>query len=273
MSATAQELWASWEFDPGVVAPLALSGLLYLRGARQTRGVTAGQMACFWSGWASLTLALISPLHHLGEELFSAHMLQHEVLILVCAPLLVLSRPLVPILWGLPLGVASCDRRDHQIAGRAGGMAPPDGPPRGLVASRGGSLGLALPALFQATLTSDWAHTAQHLSFLLSALLFWWSLFYSHGRRGYGAAVLYVFTTALHTSILGVLLTFAPRLWYPAYAATTTEWGLTPLADQQLGGLIMWVPAGVVYMGLGLYLFALWLRESEAMVARRWYAQ
>lgn len=90
-------------------------------------------------------------------------------------------------------------------------------------------------------------HTAQHLSFFVSALVFWWALFYAHGKVAFGAAVLYLFTTAVHTSILGALLTFAPSVWYPFYSATTQAWGLTPLEDQQIGGLIMWVPGGLVY--------------------------
>jgi len=89
--------------------------------------------------------------------------------------------------------------------------------------------------------------------------------------------VLYVFTTAVHTSILGALLTFAPSPWYPAYGQATQRWGLTPLQDQQIGGLIMWVPAGLVYTIAGLALFAAWLRASEpgerdSMVEGREYA-
>jgi putative membrane protein len=126
------------------------------------------------------------------------------------------------------------------------------------------------PGFFQATLESEFVHTLQHLSFLLSALLFWWALIHGHtGRREFGAAVLYLFTTAVHTSILGALLTFSSTLWYPAYLGTTGAWGLAPLEDQQLGGLIMWVPAGLVYIVAGLALFAGWLRESERRVAER----
>ncbi|MCU1232369.1 MAG: hypothetical protein JWP63_336, partial [Candidatus Solibacter sp.] len=129
------------------------------------------------------------------------------------------------------------------------------------------------PRLFQATLSNDWIHAAQHFSFLGSALLFWWSLFYAHGRANYGAGTLYVFTTAVHTSILGVLLAFARSTWYPAYAATTPAWGLSPLEDQQIGGLIMWIPAGIVYLAAGLGLFDAWLRESDLVANRRRYAQ
>lgn len=268
-----QTVWTAWEFEPGVVIPLAIAGLLYLAGARRSRGVTAWQMGSFWAGWVLLALVLVSPLHPLGEELFSAHMVQHEFLMLLCPPLLVISRPLVPMLWGLPLAW-------RRAIGRAAKSRTVQRQWRRLTEplSAWSIHGIALwtwhaPKLFQATLVSDRAHTAQHLSFLVSALLFWWSLFYAHGRSSYGNSVLYVFTTALHTSILGALLTFAPVLWYPAYAGRTAVWGLTPLQDQQIGGLVMWVPAGVVYMGLGLYFFAQWLRQSETMVAGRWYAQ
>ena len=267
------DLWRAWEFEPGVVIPLAISAVLYARGARRSRGATWLQMGCFWSGWMLLGLALCSPLHRLGEALFSAHMMQHEILMLVCAPLLVTSRPLVPMLWGMPFEW----RRGLGQWAKSGwvqrtwrGITDP------LAAWAIHAIALWVwhaPALFQATLTSEWAHTAQHLSFLLSALLFWWSLFYTHGRLGYGAAVLYVFTTAAHTSLLGALLTLAPSVWYPAYAGRTAAWGLTPLQDQQIGGLVMWIPAGVIYLVLALLLFTQWLRESEAMVGRRWYAQ
>jgi putative membrane protein len=85
---------------------------------------------------------------------------------------------------------------------------------------------------------------------------------------GYGLAVLYMFTTALHSGLLGALLTFAQGVWYPAYIPTTGSWGLTALEDQQLGGLIMWIPAGLVYIIAGLALFAGWLREAETRAAR-----
>jgi cytochrome c oxidase assembly factor CtaG len=265
------DLWTAWEFDPGVVIPLVLSAALFARGARRSRGVTRERIACFWAGWALLAVALVSPLHPLGEALFSAHMIQHEVLMILSAPLLVISRPLVPMLWALPL---ECRRRLGRWS-KAGWFARSW---RGITdpMSAWWIHAAAIwiwhaPPLFQATLTSDLAHTAQHLSFLLSALLFWWSLFHRHTSSG--AAFLYIFTTALHTSILGALLTLAPSLWYPAYAGRTAAWGLTPLEDQQIGGLVMWVPAGVVYLAIGLYFLAQWLRESEAMVARRWYAQ
>jgi len=266
----------TWGLDPLVIVSLALSGLLYFEGARKLwreagrgRGIRRWEAWAYTGGWLALFVALVSPLHPWGEVLFSAHMTQHELLMLVAAPLLVLGRPVVAFLWALPLGWA----RRLGAWGKA---------PWFLRAWRAVTNPLAawavhavalwvwhLPALFQATLRSDLVHTAQHVSFLFSALLFWWALV--HGPRGvvgYGAGLLYLFTTAVHSGVLGALLTFAGSVLYPAYNGTTASWGLTPLEDQQLGGLIMWVPAGLVYIVAGLALCAGWMRESERSVLR-----
>ncbi len=266
------DLWTAWKLEPGAVVPLLLSAVLYLRGARRSRGAARGQMVCFWTGLAILTLALVSPLHPLGEVLFSAHMAQHEILMLLAAPLLVLSRPLAPFLWGVPAAW-------RRAVGQWSKTPPVRKLWRGITEPvtawwihAAALWSWHVPVLFQATLRSEWVHTAQHLSFFLSALLFWWSLFHARGRMGQGQSVFYIFTTAIHTGILGALLTFAPTVLYPAYAATAPSWGLTALQDQQIGGLIMWVPAGLVYLAAGLGLLSAWLRESESLVARRRYA-
>lgn len=262
------DLWSAWEFDPGVVIPLAISAFLHARGSRAQRVSTPRQHAFFWCGWFSLVIALISPLHRAGEVLFSAHMVQHEILMLVSAPLLVLSRPLVTFLWGMPFAWRRTlgQWAKAEPARRSWNFLTDPLTAWGIHAAAIWSW--HAPFLFDLTLKSELAHTAQHLSFFLSALLFWWALFYAHGRKAYGAGVLYVFTTAVHTGILGALLTFAPRVWYSSYLTTTEAWGLTPLQDQQIGGLVMWVPASLVYLAAGLWLFAEWLKESDAMVER-----
>jgi putative membrane protein len=262
------DLWSAWEFDPGVVIPLLASAFLYARGARRHRTLTAREKTFFWCGWSMLAVALVSPLHPTGEVLFSAHMIQHEILMLVAAPLMVLSRPLVTFLWALPFewrrGLGRWSKTGYVRRTWCFITEP-------FTAWWIHAIAIwawHAPFLFQLTLTSELAHTAQHLSFFLSALLFWWALLYTHGRLAYGAAVFYVFTTAVHTSILGALLTFAPHVWYPTYNSTTQAWGLTPLQDQQIGGLVMWVPAGLVYLAAGLALFAAWLKESDALLER-----
>ena len=271
----ASTIFRWWSWDPAVLVPLVLSGLLYAVGlarlwrrAGVDQGIRRWEAACFAAGWLGLFLALVSPLDALGGILFSAHMAQHEVLILIAAPLLVLGRPLAPFLWALP-------KEGREAAGHWVQTPPVARTWRFLTAPvtvwvlHGVALWIwHLPALYQATLGDDFIHALQHLSFFGSAALFWWALIHGRfGRLGYGAAVLWVFTTSMHSGVLGALLTFAPRLWYPIYEARTGEWGLSALEDQQLAGLIMWVPAGVLFIVLGLGLFAAWLGEAERRVA------
>ncbi|MBV9268174.1 MAG: cytochrome c oxidase assembly protein, partial [Acidobacteriaceae bacterium] len=262
------DLWSAWEFDPGVIIPLVVSAVLYAIGSRRDVGSTNLRKSCFWLGWLTVAIALVSPLHPLGEVLFSAHMVQHEILMLLSAPLLVLSRPLVTFLWALPF---NWRRTLGRFSKRPAVTATWTFFTTAFTAWWIHAVAIwtwHLPFLFDLTLKSDLAHTAQHLSFFVSALLFWWALFYAHGRRAHGSAVLYLFTTAVHTDILGALLTFAPHIWYPPYSHTTQAWNLTPLQDQQIGGLIMWVPANLVYIAAGLTLFAAWLKESDALLGR-----
>jgi len=127
-----------------------------------------------------------------------------------------------------------------------------------------------IPAFFQATLHSEWIHAAQHLSFLLTALLFWWAVLHGHkGVVNYGAGVLYLFTTAIHSGLLGALITFARTVWYPDYTGRTDSFGLSPLEDQQIGGLIMWVPACLVYVFAALGMVVGMLRHSDLLSDRR----
>jgi len=267
------ELARAWEFDPTVVAPLLLFGGLYFRGVwggrGLRRGVRAREAGCFAAGWLTLVIALVSPLHPWGEALFSAHMTQHELLMLVAAPLLVLGSPLAPTLRGLP----------HAWARSLAGVSRSGGVSRTVRTLRNPMVAWAAhgvvlwawhaPALFQAALEHRAVHAIQHLSFVGSAVLFWWALLHGRGRAmAYGAAVLYLFTTAMHSGLLGALLTFSDALWYPAYAATAPYWGISPVSDQQLGGLVMWVPACSLYVGAALFLFARWMRLSGERARR-----
>jgi putative membrane protein len=263
------ELSHWWVFEPGVVCPLVLSGVLYAVGVYRLRSASAkafrnGELACYAAGWLTLVVALVSPLHPWGSVLFSAHMTQHELLMLVAAPLLVLGRPMIPFLWALPKSVALTIASWTKAPSWQGAWKAITAPFVAWVIHAVVLWSWHVPFLFQATRASEFVHALQHGSFLFSALLFWWAVL--HGRRrwaGFGVAVLYMFTTALHSGLLGALLTFTHTIWYPIYHDTTQSWGLTPLEDQQLGGLIMWIPAGLVYVIAGLALFAGWLRESE----------
>jgi putative membrane protein len=262
--------WCSWTFEPAIVLPIAIAGALYAVGvvrlwhsARVGVGVRVWECVAFAGGWLALIVALLSPLHPLGEVLFSAHMAQHEVLMIIAAPLLAIANPLLAFVWGLPRPVRSA-------VGRFVGAPPVRLLWRAItipfVAWAVHALALwvwHVPVLFEATLDSEAVHALQHLSFFGTALLFWWTVVRHRGVLGHGAATLYVFTTSVHTALLGALLTFARTVWYPAYTATAPAWGLTPLEDQQLGGLIMWIPAGAIYVIAALALIAQWLQAPS----------
>ncbi len=261
----------AWSWEPGVIIPLVLTAALYAFGSWRLRrrnpqrpGVNGWQLASFWAGWITLVVALDSPLHRLGEVLFSAHMTQHELLMVVAAPLLVFSKPLVASLFALPAtwrrGLGALTKTRWFASGWNWITGPLT-----VWCVHGATIWVwHVPALYQATLDNEFIHAVQHICFLGTALLFWWTLVHGrYGRIGYGVAFVYVFTTALHTSILGALMTFTERVWYPLYDGRTAAWQLSPLQDQQLGGLIMWIPSGIVFLVVGLALFAAWLGESE----------
>ncbi|HEY7614755.1 MAG TPA: cytochrome c oxidase assembly protein [Gemmatimonadales bacterium] len=268
------DLWSAWSWEPAVVAGLAVTALLYGRGmarlrarSRRRSGTRRLEALGFWSGWAILALALVSPLHRLGEALLSAHMAQHELIMALAAPLLVLGRPLVVTLWGLP------PRWRRPLGGWVSGLRPIWRACTRIEVAwllhAAAIVGWHVPGLYQRTLDSDLIHGLQHSSFLLTALVFWWSVLPGAVlRRRHGAAILSLFGTTVYTGGLGALLTLGHALWYPAYGAAAAPWGLTPLEDQQLAGLIMWVPGGLSYLAATAWLVIDWLRVSEVRAAR-----
>ena len=261
----------SWSWDPLVSVSLAISaglyglGLVHLwRTPGGRRAVRPWQAAAFAVGWLSLVIALISPLDELSDILFSAHMTQHELLMVIAAPLMVLGRPLIVMLWAFRAGHRqrlTAWTRTPLVARTWHGVTGP------LTVWVLHALALwiwHLPVLYQAALESDAVHVVQHLSFFVTAALFWWALVHGrYGRIGYGMAVLFLFTTALHSGALGALFTFGSEVTYPLYAERSAAFGVSALEDQQLAGLIMWVPFSLTFLIVGLALFAAWLGESD----------
>jgi cytochrome c oxidase assembly factor CtaG len=261
----------TWTFDLKVTLPLAISMLIYATGvvrlwnhAGVNKGVRKWQVRCFAFGWAFLALALVAPLHWLGEQLFVAHMVEHEVLMTVSAPLIVIARPYGAMMWGLPFTWRS--RLGHALQNTAFLeiwsflVDPPVATALHAVAI----WAWHIPGLFDAALQNSWVHWAQHLSFFLTALLFWRALLGASLRvEAEGMAVVYLFITALHCSLLGVLITLARRPLYPSQASSAI-WGLTPLQDQQAAGLVMWIPPGIVYAAAALFAVARWIERSAS---------
>jgi len=258
-----------WTFDGWVVGPLLVAAAWYAAGWARVRsrardGGSPLGAKWFVAGWLVLAGALLSPLHQAGERSFAAHMLEHELLMLVAAPLLVLSRPVGVALWALPhasrLAVARLGHR-RTISTLWQTLTAP------LVATGLQAAALWLwhaPALFDAALETTGWHVAQHLTFLVTALLFWWSVLHAPGRR-VGLAVGCLFFTSLISGALGALMALSQSPWYAGYADLGMDaFGLRPAEDQQLAGLLMWVPGGLLHAVAGLTL--LW-RSLERPVA------
>jgi putative membrane protein len=226
------------------------------------------QATAFAGGLFTLAVALLSPLAWWSRLLFSAHMTQHEILMLISAPLLVFGQPLVPALWAMPQkwreGWSRWSGRPLTVAAWQALTGP-----LAVFLLHAAALWLwHLPRLYEAALHHEGIHALQHVSFVATAALFWWGMVHGrYGRMGYGLSVLYVFLTAVHSSVLGALMTIAPGIWYPSYGAAVGPAHLGPLEDQQLAGLLMWVPSGVVFIVFGLALFAAWLGESDKRAA------
>lgn len=262
-----------WPFEPWLLACLFVSATLYTIGvvrlwrrAGVGHGLRVAHVAAFGAGWLAMAVALASPLDPLGVHLFSAHMLQHELLMLVAAPLLVVARPLAAWTWALPARSRSAVGGALRARGWRRAWAMIRSPLGAWLLHAAALWGWHAPALFSLSLVDPLVHTLQHASFLGTALLFWWAVLGSNARSRLGVALLSLFTTMVHSTVLGALITLSPQLWYPEYAATSTALGVDPLVDQQLGGLLMWVPGGLVYLGVGLWLAARWLKSDEESI-------
>jgi cytochrome c oxidase assembly factor CtaG len=264
------DLWSAWNLDPVVVLGLLLAIWMfrwgYVRG--RTLPLDRRRARYFAGGLVALAVALVSPLDALSGALASAHMVQHLLLVLVAAPLLAFSGAAATLVRGTPSTV-------RRSLGRWRGRLR-------LTRARTGALRhpatvwlLHVGALwfwhaagpYGAALDHALVHALEHASFLITGVLFWNVVAASRrpGGMSPGFGVLLLFATAMQSVFLSALLTFASTPWYDGYADTTRQWGLEPLADQQLAGVIMWIPGGVVYIVAALMLLAAWIRDSEPL--------
>jgi putative membrane protein len=267
----------TWDWQPAVLLGILAAACLYARGLRRLwQSATAGSGIRFWqaqaffAGLAVVFAALVSPLDALSSSLFSAHMVQHLLLILVAAPLIMLGDPNVAFVWALPL-------RWRRSLGRLRSSPAVRGPwfvlrrPAVAWAIAAVSLwGWHLPAFYESALRHQSIHSLEHACLFGSAILFWYVLIVRSGRHGfgYGAALAYTLTMAAQGTILGIAMAFSPAPWYATYAGTTAAWGITPMQDQELAGLIMWIPASVVYLAATVAVFVSWLAAEERNARR-----
>lgn len=266
-----------WSLDPWITGPLALAAALFVAGwlrlhRRSTRNGSGmrRQAWLFGAGWAVLAAAVVSPLHEAGERSFTAHMVEHELIMLAAAPLLALSRPLATMLWALPAP-------GRQALGACGRAKPirrlwtTAAAPVAATAIQAAALWLwHAPRLFDLALARPAWHVAQHLSFLASALLFWTAMADAARRNGHGVAALCLFATSVVSGALGALMAFSASPWYAGYAAMgIAPFGLNPVEDQQFAGLLMWIPGGLVHAGAALAALGLLLRDDGGVHALR----
>jgi putative membrane protein len=238
----------TWNLDPVLIAILVAVPALYAVGAHGQPS-DMQRRSCFYFGWAILAAALVSPLCNLSVALFSARVARHMLLTLVAAPLIVLGQP-GRIL--LPMLSKHASLRLPQVHG---GVLP-------IAATAGFAVALwtwHLPGSYDATLRSDLIYWSMHVTTLGSALLLWHALFDRVG--GLSSALLIGFGTTVQMSLLSALLTLAPRPLFVSHFGTTWSWGLSPLEDQQLGGVIMWTLGGTLFTLIGVLAFGAWLRS------------
>lgn len=258
--------WAKWNLDPVLLLSLLLLSRVYAQGlgrvwrAGTGRGVAVWEAGCFGTGIIVLFLALVSPLDALSGELSAAHMVQHMLVMNLAAPLVALGSPAVVVTNGVPSGF-------RKPLGRLWRRLDPPAlrnPVAAWLVYATVLWGWHLPPLYEAALRHPAVHDVQHLTFFAAGFVFWRAVLNRQGRRlGPGVGLVYLFTTSLHATVLGVFMALAPRPWYPGYEGRTEAWGLTPLEDQQLAGLIMWMPACLAYAAGAVGLLAAWLANKE----------
>ena len=243
---TLQLFLTAWSWYPSVIAGCVLLLILYLAVARP---LSPSHAVWYSTGVLVLFLALVSPLDALGDDyLFSVHMVQHLLLILLAAPLLLLGIPrtLATLLLARPL-FAWLEKKLSR-------------PPVAWLLGIGTLWIWHLPVLYNATLANENIHIAEHLSFLVTGVIFWWPVLspLPDHRLKPGPSIIYLFSAGVANTILGIILTFVPVGLYPAYLHPEDElgalslirntWGLSAAEDQQLGGLFMWVGGGLIFL-------------------------
>lgn len=255
-----------WTLDPLILTPMALFGTLYLGGLfwlrrRKHAGVSTRPLALASAalGAIALFLALIWPFDAFSEFSFAVHMAQHMLLIVVAGPLLALGRIGIPINAAIAaVSPASASALSLPRKGLRLLLMPSV-----VFVLHGAIIWIwHVPLLFELALRIELVHILEHLSFLFAGYWYWTVLIRHGENEGYGSAALSALSTLMHTGLLGALFTFAQR---PMYATYIEAQGSVELAlqDQQLAGLLMWIPMGACYLIGGLAFAAAWLRTAD----------
>jgi cytochrome c oxidase assembly factor CtaG len=257
------DFWLTqWNWEPSILIGTVLVVGLYLyaigplhRRYYPDEQIKTGQTVSFLLGMLLMFLALVSPLDELGDSyLFSAHMVQHLVLTIVGPPLLVIGTPA----WFLKPIVR------NKVAFRIAKALTY--PAVAFILYNADFWLWHAPPLYNATLENQNIHILEHLTFIIFGILNWWPIFSQSKdlpRLSLGGQVLYLFLSGMPSVLLGAGLTFSPPLYAP-YIAAPRVWGISAATDQQLGGLIMWVPVSIAYIVIMSILFIRWMQQQEA---------
>lgn len=252
----------AWNWEPSVLIGVALLVGAYLCAIgpwrtrfRSSRPVKRTQSVRFLLGAFVILFALVSPLDRMGDEyLFSAHMVQHLLMTLVAPPLLLMGTPgwlLRPLMR-------------HPLVMRMARFLT--APLVAFVLFNANFLAWHLPALYEATLHNEAIHIVEHLLFMATGVLNWWPILGGLAelpRLPYPGQLLYLVLETLPGAGLSALIVFSSSVLYPTYAAAPRLFGLSAITDQQIGGLIMWVPGGMVYLIALSVVFFAWLSHEE----------
>lgn len=263
-----------WRFEPVLLAVLVASAVAWLVLTRRVGRAHQGHPHPRWrdlaflAGLATLAVALTSPIEAYEGELFSVHMLQHMLLELVAAPLLLLGAPAT-----LALRAATPSARRWLLAVlHSRVVSILSFPLLAWVLFAAVNWGWHFSSLYNDALENSWLHDVQHLTFLGAALLFWWPVVGadpSRWRLPHPVRLFYLFLAMPQNSFLGIALMSAPTALYPHYLTNLRDWGPSPIVDQNVGGMLMWVGGDVVFLLAMGFVVAAWVRAEDRRTARQ----
>ncbi len=264
-------VWSAWSFDLPLLVPVALAGFLYLRGMRRGPGRARRHprwhTVSYFAGLATLVLALQSPLDYLGAHHFTFHMMQHELLLMVATPLILLGAPTTPLLRGLPPVGRHVVRR---LAGSPAVRALYGVVTHPVVAVAFLTVMLwawhLIPGWYETALRDELVHDLQHSSYVVAGALFWWAVIDPaplRSRLPYVVRIAYIFIGSTPKHFLGALITFTGEPLYDVYVAARPIVGISPETDQEIAGLLMWAPSQMMHLIAMAIVFFVWANRAE----------
>lgn len=263
----------AWRFDPIAIIGLLVIAAAYLSAVRRVNRAHPGNRQSQYRSWLFLAglgtigVALLSPIEAYEGSLFSVHMVQHMLLELGAAPLLLAG---APITLALRVSPPSVRRRLLSIL-QSRLMHFVSFPVVAWLLFAAVNWGWHFSVLYDQALENTALHYFQHATFLGAALLFWWPVVGadpSPWRLPHPVRILYVFLAMPQNSFLGVAISSAPLVLYPHYVTNGRDWGVSPLDDQALGGVIMWVVGDVFFLAWMMVVVALWMRYEDRRTER-----